>query len=175
MGIQRSRKFDRYDHRITNWMADNGILFLRISIGIIYIWFGVLKFFPNLSPAEDLAARTIDVISFGMIPSEISMPILAFWECIIGIGLLVGKKLRIIIFLLGLQMIGAISPIFLFPDEVFIQFPFVLTIEGQYIFKNLVIISSAIVIGATVRGGKLIADPAVADAAKKREKQKLVD
>jgi len=55
-------------------------------------------------------------------------------------------------------MIGTFTPVFLFPEEVFSTFPFALTLKGQYIIKNLVIMSAGIVIGATVRGGKLIAE-----------------
>ena len=56
------------------------------------------------------------------------------------------------------QMIGTLTPIFLLPDQVFTRFPYGLTLEGQYIIKNLVVISSGIVIGATVRGGGIISD-----------------
>ena len=66
-------KFDQIDYRITNWMARYGILLLRISVGIVFFWFGFLKFFPGLSPAQDLATRTIDVLTFGLVPPEISI------------------------------------------------------------------------------------------------------
>jgi hypothetical protein len=67
--------------------------------------------------------------------------------------------MRVTLFLMFWQMVGTASPIFLFPDEVFRRFPFAPTLEGQYIIKNLVLISAGVVIGATVRGGKLVADP----------------
>jgi uncharacterized membrane protein YphA (DoxX/SURF4 family) len=169
---QLNGKLKNTDQKLTRWMADNGIILLRISLGVVYFWFGVLKFFPQMSPAEDLVAKTIYTLSFGLIDGSISMPVLAIWECSIGLGLMLGLFLRATLLLLGLQMIGTITPIFLFPEAVFVYFPFVLTLEGQYIVKNLVIISSAIVIGATVRGGEVIADPEVARAAKKREMQK---
>lgn len=156
-------------------MADHGITLLRISLGVVYVWFGVLKFFPEMSPAEDLVAKTIYTISFGLVPGNISMPILATWECLIGLGLAFGIYLRATLLLLALQMIGTISPVFLFPGDVFIHFPYALSLEGQYIVKNLVIISSAIVIGSTVRGGEVIADPVVAKEAKKKEVQRATE
>lgn len=140
-------------------MAANGILILRVSIGIIYFWFGVLKFFPGLSSAADLATETISIISFGLVGPEWSMPLLAVWETLIGIGLIFRLYLRETLVLLFLQMIGTILPVFFFPFETFSSYPLVPTMEGQYIIKNLVIISAGIVIGATVRGGKLVAEP----------------
>jgi hypothetical protein len=80
---------------------------------------------------------------------------LAAWETIIGIGLIFKIYLRTTLLLLFLQMLGTFTPLFLFPSDVFTHFPFALTIEGQYIFKNIVIISGGLVIGATVRGGRL--------------------
>ncbi len=147
----RMRQFDTLDAAITRWMADNGITILRIALGIVFIWFGALKYFPGMSPAEDLVKDTVPFI-----PGEIFLPFLATWEVIIGIGFITGRFLRLTIFLLFLQMPGTISPVFLLPDRVFTSFPFVLTIEGQYIVKNLVLIAAALVIGATVRGGGLV-------------------
>lgn len=154
--------FQAIDKRITNWMARYGVLLLRISLGIVFFWFGFLKFFPGLSPAQDLAARTISTLSFGIVQPTVSIPVLAAWETLIGLGLITGKFMRATLLLLFVQMIGTILPIFFFPDEVFVRFPYAPTLEGQYIIKNLVLVSAAIVIGATVRGGRVIADPTAA-------------
>ena len=153
-------RFDRVDARITGWMGRHGLPLLRISLGIVFFWFGVLKFFPGLSPAQDLAARTVDILTFGAMPSTISLPLLAAWECAIGLGLIIGKGLRLVLFFLFAQMLGTLTPVFLFPSEVFLRVPYAPTLEGQYIIKTVVLISAAIVIGATVRGGRLVADPA---------------
>lgn len=147
------------DIHITNWMARNGITLLRISLGLIFFWFGVLKFFPGLSPAQGLATKTINVLSFGIISPDVSILILAMWECLIGIGLIGGLFLRGTLLLLFVQMFGTVTPVFLFPAEVFSHIPYAPTLEGQYIIKNLVLISAGIVIGATVRGGSVVADP----------------
>lgn len=148
--------FNTVDTHITRWMAKYGVGFLRLSIGIVFFWFGVLKFFPHLSPAADLAMRTTDILTFGTIPSHISLKILAGWECAIGLGLIFRVFMRTTLLLLFLQMIGTISPVFFFPHEVFLRIPYAPTLEGQYIIKNLVLISGGIVIGATVRGGGLV-------------------
>lgn len=153
------RQFNRVDVRITEWMARNGLRLLRIAVGIVYFWFGVLKFFPGASPAQDLATRTIDVLTFGLVPASLSLPVLAAWECLIGLGMITGKFIRATILLLLLQMVGTITPMFLFPSETFIHVPYAPTLEGQYIIKNIVLVSAALVIGATVRGGRVVADP----------------
>jgi uncharacterized membrane protein YphA (DoxX/SURF4 family) len=146
------------DARITNWMARHGLPLLRISLGVVFVWFGALKFFPGLSPAHDLAARTIEALSFGTIPPTVSIPLLATWECLIGVGLLFGIFMRAVLFLLAVQMAGTLMPLVLFPSEVFTRIPYAPTLEGQYIIKNAVLISAAIVLGATVRGGGLVAE-----------------
>ena len=148
-------KYDQTDRRITQWMARNGIFLLRLSIAIIFIWFGFLKFFPGVSPAEALAGNSIEILSFGLVSASAGLPILAAWECLIGAGMLFTRYMRFIILMLYVQMIGTFSPVILMPEVVFDAFPFNLTMEGQYIFKNLIVISAALVIGATVRGGKL--------------------
>lgn len=153
-------RFDRIDRYVTELMARYGIVLMRIGLGIVFFWFGVLKFFPGLSPAQDLAMRTIDLLTFGLIPANLSMLILATWECAIGIGLMVGKFLRATILLLLMQMLGTVTPLALFPGEAFVAFPIAPTLEGQYIIKNIVLVTAALVIGATVRGGRVVADPA---------------
>ena len=151
--------YERVDVQITNLMARYGVLLLRLTLGIVFFWFGFLKFFPGLSPAQDLAVRTISILSFDLIPPSISILILATWECLIGLGLISGRFLRATLLLLFLQMLGTATPIFLFPQEVFTAIPYAPTLEGQYIIKNLVLVSAGLVIGSTVRGGKVVSDP----------------
>jgi uncharacterized membrane protein YphA (DoxX/SURF4 family) len=140
-------------------MARHGIQLLRFTLGVIFLWFGVLKFFPGLSPAQSLAGNTIAVLSFGLLSPGAALLILAIWESLIGVGLLTGVLLRGTLFLLWLQMLGTITPLFLFPELCFRVYPVAPTLEGQYIVKNLVLISAGIVIGGTVRGGRLTAPP----------------
>lgn len=151
--------FNAIDIQVTRWMAQNGVALLRVSLGIVFFWFGILKFFPSLSPAEDLAARTIQTLTFGIVPPEVSVPVLAVWEVLIGLGLITGKFMRATLLLLFVQMLGTVTPLFLFPGETFTQFPYAPTLEGQYIIKNVVLVSAALVLGATVRGGDMVADP----------------
>jgi uncharacterized membrane protein YphA (DoxX/SURF4 family) len=143
---------DGLDVRVTRWMASHGVVVLRVALGIVFLWFGVLKFFPGLSPAQELATKTMSLLTLGL-------ALLASLECAIGLGLISGKLVRLTLLLLAFQMVGAASPLLLFPDEAFTRFPFAPTLEGQYIIKNMVFVSAGLVIGATVRGGSLTSGP----------------
>lgn len=161
--MTRPTWFDRIDRRITQVMADHGLTLLRLAIGVVFFWFGILKFFPGASPAEDLAGRTIQTLTGGSVPAATALPILAIWEVAIGVGLFIGRWMRAVLLLLFVQMLGTITPLFLFPAETWQSFPFSPSLEGQYIIKNIVIVSAAIVLGATVRGGELVPEPVDTD------------
>ena len=150
---------DHLDVIIVRWLARYSLPFLRIGMGTVFLWFGALKFFPGLSPATDLAVRTIDTLTFGFIPSNISLILLATLETAIGLGFLTGRHMRLALGLLVFQMAGALTPLALFPRDAFIHFPYAPTLEGQYIIKNLVLIGAGLVIGSTVRGGQIVAEP----------------
>lgn len=139
------RIFEQVDPLITGWMERNGIWLLRISSGVVFLWFGALKT-AGMSPAQELVARTVY-----WFPPGVFIPILGWWEVAIGLGLLIRPLARLAIALLFLQMPGTFLPLVILPDVCFTSIPFGLTIEGQYIVKNLVLISAAIVVGGTVR------------------------
>lgn len=163
------RELERFDVRLTAWLARHGLTFLRVSLGLVFFWFGVLKFFPGASPAESLAARTIEQLSGGLIEPGVALGILAVWESLIGLGLLFGVFPRTVLLLLAVQMLGTLTPLVLFPREVFTIVPLAPTLEGQYIIKNAVLISAAMVLGATVRGGGLVAHPEAMEVAEQLE------
>ncbi|MGE5047314.1 MAG: DoxX family membrane protein [Deltaproteobacteria bacterium] len=139
---------------MVGWTAVNAIALLRVSLGIVFVWFGALKFAPGFSPAEGLAGATMAKLTFGLVDPKLAIAILAVWETAVGLALIAGIHLRIALALLLLQMAGTLTPLALFPEITFTRFPLVPTMEGQYILKNLVLISAAIVIGATLRGEK---------------------
>jgi len=168
-------RLDPLDVRITSALARLGIPVLRIGLGVVFLWFGVLKFFPGASAAETLAAKTIETLSGGAIGPAVSLPVLATWESLIGLGLLAGRFMRATLFLLAVQMLGTLTPLVLFPAETFTTFPIAPTLEGQYIIKNVVLIGAAMVVGATVRGGGLVSDPEAASVAKTIEQSAVRD
>ncbi len=148
-----AQQIDRIDASLTGWMARHGLTLMRVSLGVIFFWFGALKLFPNMSPAEDLVRNTIYFVD-----PNLFIPVLAVWEMLIGIGLMTGIFMRLTLLLLFLQMPGTALPLLLLPDVCFTVFPFGLTLEGQYIIKNLVLITAGIVLGSTVRGGRIVAE-----------------
>ena len=152
-------RFDTVDRKVTAWMARHGISILRWSIGLIFIWFGALKLAPGLSPADQIATDTTMKLTFGLLSEDLARLGLAALELTIGFGLVTGRFLRLTLLLLFLQMAGTLTPLVLFPDQIWSDFPFVLTLEGQYIMKNGVLISAGFVIGATARGGRLVDEP----------------
>jgi uncharacterized membrane protein YphA (DoxX/SURF4 family) len=148
--------YQRFERRTVDWMVAHGIWMLRVSVGIVFLWFGALKFVPNCSPAENLASATMVKLTLGTISASTAIRALALWETMIGLALLFGVQLRAALALLFVQMGGTLTPLLLFPSLTFAQFPFAPTMEGQYILKNHVIISAAVVIGGTMRGGRLV-------------------
>lgn len=136
---------DRHEIRIAAWMERHGYGLLRIAIGIVFIWFGVLKSL-GLSPAEALVAKATT-----WIPIPGFLYILSAWEVAIGVCFLFKRFTRWGIVLLLLHMPGTMLPLITLPEETFIRFPFALTLEGQFIIKNLVLIGAALVLGGKIR------------------------
>ena len=136
----------KLDIFISKFMNNYGILLLRYSLAMIFIWFGLLK--PlGISPAQELVENTVYWFND---PADF-VPILGWWEVIIGVTMCIKPLIRFSILLLFIQMPGTFLPLILLPEVCFTSFPFGLTVEGQYIIKNLIIISAAIVVGSTVR------------------------
>jgi uncharacterized membrane protein YphA (DoxX/SURF4 family) len=136
---ERIRNLDRAIARLAARAAPH---VLRGGLGIVFVWFGALKFQPGLSPAEGLIAKTV---SWAVEP-ELFIPVLAFWECAMGVALLLGRFPRATLFALGAHMAGTFMPLVACPDEVWTAFPHVLTLEGQYIVKNLVLVGAGLAV-----------------------------
>jgi len=123
---------------------------IRFSFAVIFIWFGLLKPF-GLSTAAPLVKSTVEWMPFFSADTWVS--IIGWWEVAIGVTFLFHRTLRIAIALLAMQMVGTFLPLFVAPHITFQpgRFPYAPTLEGQYIIKNLMIISGAMVVGGTVR------------------------
>ena len=139
------QRADAVDDSITTQMDRWGVPVLRTAIAVVFVWFGALKVF-GISPAGELVAATVYVVD-----PAVFVPVLGVWEVVIGLCLLYRPLIRLGIFLLFLQLPGTFLPLVLLPDVVFTAVPHGLTVEGQYIIKNLVIIGAALVIGGTLR------------------------
>ena len=115
---------------------------LMLSIGCVYLFFGILKFFSSLSPAEDIAIQTINRLTLNLIPSNISLTLLAVWETVIGILLIVNKLNKTILFLALAHIILTFTPLLLIPEATFSSTTHTPTLLGQYIFKNIIIVAA---------------------------------
>ncbi len=155
--MQVHMNVDEIDRSISTFMRRWGILALRVSFGIIFIWFGVLK--PlGLSAAEPLVIATVRWLP--LFDAELWVIIIGWWEVAIGVAFLFRRTIRVAIALLALQMVGTFMPLILLPAVTFQPglVPYGPTMEGQYIIKNLMIISAALVVGGTVRRSEKAAD-----------------
>lgn len=140
-----NRKLDHVDKKITDWLKGHGYYFLKYSLALVFIWFGILK--PlGLSSANDIVTKTVYFVD----PSWF-VPFLGWWEVAIGVCILFRPLVRVGLFLMAFQMIGTFLPLVLLPDIIYIKFPFVMTLEGQYIIKNLILIGAGMIVGSHVR------------------------
>jgi len=134
------------DEQMVRFMRAYGIRFIRLSLAVVFIWFGLLKVVGK-SPVADLVARTVYWVR-----PELFVPFLGIWEIVIGLGLLLRRALRLTLLLFWLQLAGTFLVIVLRPDIAFQGGnPLLLTTEGEFVIKNLVLIASGLVVGSTVR------------------------
>lgn len=151
-------RFDRLDTSLNRWLVAHSITLLRVSLGLVFILFGALKFFPGASPIEALATQTTTVLTFGMLPPGVGLVVIAALEVAIGLCFVTGRLLRVGVWLMGAQMLGAMSPLILFPGELF--GPGLLpTLAAQYILKDIILVAAAMVIAATWSGARIVAEP----------------
>jgi putative oxidoreductase len=137
---------DRIDRKVIGFMSSYAILIIRLSLGIVFVWFGLLKVM-GVSPVFDLASQIVY-----WLPSELFVPLLGIWEMAIGAGLLLGKALRVILSLLFLQLAGTFLVLIILPEAAFQGGnPLFLTTEGEFVIKNLVLIAAGLAVGGTVR------------------------
>ena len=150
-------RFVRFEGRVHGKLVDHAIPILRVAVGLVFLGFGVLKFFPGVSPAENLAETTFDKLSFGLIPGDVAIVGIATLESFIGICLILGRWMRLASWLLVFELIGILSPIVLLPGRLFSGPDHAPTLEGQYVIKDIILVGAAMVIAAgTFRSGRLI-------------------
>jgi uncharacterized membrane protein YkgB len=147
---------DRRTMRLVEQGADllrrHSITALRVSLGVVFLAFGALKFFPGASPAAPLVERTIDTLTFGVITGTSAVVLTAVVECFIGITLITGKLLRPGLAVFAGALVGIMSPLVLFlPD----MFPHgTPTLEAQYVFKDIVLAAAGLVVAVSTTRAK---------------------
>lgn len=140
-------------------MVRYSVTLLRIAIGATFLAFGILKYFPGVSPAQNLAETTSHILFFGLAPGGVAIVVIATLECTIGLLLLSGRGLRLALYLLVAEFIGILSPLVLLSGRLFAGPHGAPTLEGQYVLKDITLVASAMVIAAaSFRGGRLVRD-----------------
>jgi putative oxidoreductase len=132
-------------NRVATVLGRHSVDILRVSLGLVFLGFGVLKFFPGASPAEALVMRTIDTLTLGVIDGRNAVLLTALMECFIGLTLVTGKFLRTGLLVLGFSLVGIMSPLVLFFGDLFPGTP---TLEAQYVLKDIVLAAAGLVIAA---------------------------
>jgi uncharacterized membrane protein YkgB len=146
MATTLARAIDRVDARLIPFLRRAAVPMLRVSLGLVFVWFGALKVF-DVSPVADLVANTVYWVD-----PDLFVTALGFFEIFVGVMLLLGWALRLTLALFTLQMVGTFLTFFVLPDVTFRDGnPLLLTVEGEFVVKNLVLISAALVVGTTVR------------------------
>jgi putative oxidoreductase len=145
----------RFVHEVSEWLARNSIGILQFCLGLVFLAFGALKFFPGVSPAQELVERTLQTLSFGMVSGETALLVTAVAECFIGITLITGKLLRVGLLVLCASMVGILSPLVLFFTDMFPGAP---TLEAQYVFKDIVLVAAGMVVAARALGAAMVTD-----------------
>lgn len=135
----------RIDAVLLPWLRKWSKPILRVALGIVFVWFGALKVL-EVSPVSDLVASTVYWVD-----PDWFVPTLGVVEIVIGIGLIGGWQLRWVLLVFLAQMIGT-ALVFVVRPEVAFQDgnPLKLTVEGEFVIKNLVLIAAGLVVGSTI-------------------------
>lgn len=138
--------------RLARFLTRWSVPALRVSLGLVFLGFGALKAIPGASPAADLAARTIDALTLGLVHGDAAVYLTAVLEVFIGVTLLTGKLLKTGLVVLAGAFVGILSPTVLFADELFGDG---MTLLGQYVLKDVVLVAGAAVVAAAALGSRL--------------------
>jgi putative oxidoreductase len=135
--------------RIMTWLSDHSIVALRVSLGLVFLAFGALKFVPGASPAQELAIRTVDTLTLGVVSGQAALLLTAVAETFIGLTLVTGRMIRAGLAVLAASMVGILSPLVLFFGDLVPGAP---TLEAQYVFKDIVLVAAGLVVAVHTLG-----------------------
>jgi uncharacterized membrane protein YkgB len=137
---------DRVEDALDRLAQRHGIDMLRVALGVVFLWFGLLKV-VGASPVGEVVARTLLVLP--MRPAVIALGVV---ETGIGLSLLTGRALRPALAVFLVQMCGTFLALVLAPDLTFQHGnPLLLSTLGEFVIKNLVLISAGIAIVGSLR------------------------
>ncbi len=139
---------------VHDWLARYSITLLRISMGAVLLGFGVLKYFPGVSPAQNMVLAVSHLLTFGLMPDHVTLVLLATVECGLGLSLITGWGLRVTIYVLAALVLGMLSPVVLLTGRLFSGAYHAPTLEGQYVLKDVLLLTATMVIATTIRHGR---------------------
>jgi len=113
----------------------------RAMIALVYIWFGSLKIF-GVSPAEGLVTKLFEITLAPYMSIQEFLVLLGLSECLIGLLWLFPRITKITFWVMMGHLFTTFLPVLFLPNETW-QFFLTLTLTGQYIIKNVVLLSAA--------------------------------
>lgn len=139
--------------KLADVLTTHSITVLRVSLGVVFLAFASFKYVAGASPAEDIAVATIDKLTLGIVTGDAALLMVAVTETIIGLTLITGRFLKLGLLVLAGAMVGIMSPLVLFADQMWAESgP---TLLGQYVFKDIVLVAGAMVVAAHALGARL--------------------
>lgn len=144
MPVETPPQVLRFDHALIEILRKHSPLVLRLSLGAVFVWFGTLKV-TGTSPVADLLEKTV-----WWLPSHVTVLALGVTEIVIGLGLIVRIAPRFILLLFTLQMVGTFLTFFVAPQVMFDGNPLKLTVLGEFVVKNLVLLAAGLSVASTI-------------------------
>jgi uncharacterized membrane protein YphA (DoxX/SURF4 family) len=139
--------------RLADLLTAHSITILRINLGVVFLVFAAFKYIPGSSPAAAIAKATVDHLTLGVVHGTTALVLTALTETVIGITLITGRFLRVGLCVLAVALVGVLSPLALFPHQMWSgNGP---TLMGQYVFKDIVLAAAGLVVAAHALGARL--------------------
>jgi uncharacterized membrane protein YphA (DoxX/SURF4 family) len=139
--------------RLAGFLTAHSITILRVSLGLVFLVFASFKYVSGASPAEEIAVATVGKLTFGLVTGTAALLVTALTETVIGLTLITGRFVKVGLVVMAGAMVGILSPLALFPDQMWSgNGP---TLLGQYVFKDIVLVAGAFVVAAHALGARM--------------------
>ncbi len=149
--MREVRKRSEFQTAIDRWLERYSIDVLRVAMGVVILAFGVLKYFPGISPAQGIVVAVNRILTFGLMPDHVTLILFATVESIIGLSLITGWGLRMVIYPLAAWAVAILSPLALLTAQLFSGPYHAPTLMGQYVVKDIILLAAVLVVAMQVR------------------------
>lgn len=127
--------------RAVDGVLDRSVPLLRIALGVVFLWFGVLKV-AGTSPVRDLVAATVPFL-----PASWFVPTIGVFEVLVGMVLIVAVQVRLVAALAALHLLGTFLVLVVQPAMAFRHGnPLLLSVTGEFVLKNLVLLAATLAV-----------------------------